>query len=95
MARAMASRCFWHAPQNGKDTQIFRSGQIGIKAGGLDQAADAGQDLLFIPLQRISPDPHLAGRGLRQSQQHFHGGRFSGPVPPQQTIDPPALHMDT
>ena len=39
----------WYAPQGSKDTQVLCSGQIRVKAGGLNQAADTGQQLLFIP----------------------------------------------
>ena len=40
----------WYAPQSSKDTQVLCAGQIGIKTGGLNQASDTGQQLLFIPL---------------------------------------------
>ena len=33
----------WYAPQSSKDTQVLCAGQIGIKAGGLDQTANTGQ----------------------------------------------------
>ena len=51
----------WYTPQSSKDTQVLCAGQIGIKAGGLNQAADTGQQFLFIPLQRLSPDFDLPG----------------------------------
>jgi len=40
----------WYAPQGSKDTQVLCAGQIGIKARGLNQTANTGQQLLFIPL---------------------------------------------
>jgi len=40
----------WYTPQSSKNTQVFCAGQIGIKTGGLNQAADTGQQFLFIPL---------------------------------------------
>ena len=55
----------WYAPQSSKDTQVLCAGQIGIKTGGLNQASDTGQQLLFIPLQRLSPDFDLPGSRLR------------------------------
>ena len=51
----------WYAPQSSKDTQVLCAGQIWIKTGGLNQAADTGQQFLFIPLQGFSPDFVLPG----------------------------------
>ena len=39
-----------NSPQGGKNTQVFRACQVGIKAGRLDQAADPRQQLFFIAL---------------------------------------------
>ena len=50
------SMIVWYAPQSSKDTQVLCAGQIWIKTGGLNQAADTGQQFLFIPLQGFSPD---------------------------------------
>ena len=55
----------WYAPQGSKDTQVLCAGQIGIKTRGLNQTANAGEQLLFIPLQRLSPDFDLPGSRLR------------------------------
>ena len=81
-------------PQSGEDTEILRCGQIGIKAGGLDQTADAGQQFLLVTHQRLPPDGHVPGSGLGQAQQHFHSGGLSGSVPAQQTVDAAPLNMD-
>ena len=55
----------WYAPQSSKDTQVLCAGQIGIKTRGRNQASDTGLLLLFIPLQRLSPDFDLTGSRLR------------------------------
>ena len=55
----------WYAPQSSKDTQVLCAGQVGIKTGGLNQASDTGQQLLFISLQTLSPDFDLPGSRLR------------------------------
>ena len=81
-------------PQGGENAQILRPRQIGIEARGLDQAADAGQQRLLVARQGLSPDRHFPGGGLGQTQQHLHGGGFSGSVPTQQTIDAASLNMD-
>ena len=82
------------SPQSGKNAQVFRGGQIRIKSGGLDQAADPGQQLFFICPQRLSPDQHLPGGGLCQPQQHFHGCGLSGPVSAKQAVDTPFPNVD-
>ena len=54
-----------YAPQGSKDTQVLCAGQIWVKARGLNQTANTGQQFLFIPLQGLSPDFDLPGSRLR------------------------------
>ena len=51
------------APEPGEDLQVFCAGQVGVESRGLDEAADAGQDALLVPLQRPAEEGHCAGCG--------------------------------
>ena len=59
-------RQVWYAPQSSKDTQVLCAGQIWIKAGGLNQASDTGQQQMCIR-DRHSDGPH--SRNARQHSQ--------------------------
>ena len=53
------SPLIFQSPQGSENAQVLRSRQVGIKAGGFNQAADAGQQLLLIAQQGLPPDRHL------------------------------------
>ena len=84
----------FEAPEPGEDLQVFCAGQVGVEPRGLDEAADAGQDALLVPLQRPAEDGHCAGCGGGQPQEHLHGGGLARPVAPQEAVDAPLLHME-
>ena len=84
----------FESSQIGKNLKIFRPCKVRVKSRRFNQGADARQNAFFVAEKRFAENFHIAGRRSGKTQQHPHGGGFSGTVPAQQAIDTPFPHMN-
>jgi hypothetical protein len=77
----------------GHDLEVFASRQVTVEPRLLDNRTDAGQRLRTAPRQRQTEQPHLAGRGRGQPQQHPDQRRLAGAVRPQIAERHPTRHL--